>query len=73
MASTRQTKSWVSDAVERVFWTAAEAVVAAAVVAVTPHVGPEWLPVFTAAAAAVKVVIAKHVGSPSSAAITPVA
>lgn len=63
--------SWIKDAAERVFWTAAEAGVAALVVAVTPHVGPEWAPVFTAAAAAVKVFIAKHVGDNQDASIAP--
>lgn len=62
---------WAKDVAERVAWTAAEVVLSYVVVS---SIGlPEWavMPA-TAGLAWLKGVVAKHVGDPTSAAITPV-
>lgn len=57
-------KDWA----ERVFWTAVQAVVAVVAVEVT-NLDYVWVPVATAALAAVKGFVAKQVGNPETAAL----
>jgi hypothetical protein len=61
-------KKFLVDLAERVGWTAAEAAISVAIVAMTP-LQDWWVAPLTAGLSLVKGWIAKHVGDPSSAAL----
>lgn len=62
------TRVWLVDAVERVLWTAAQAVVATLIVVIA-DLDPLYVAVLTPILTAVKTAVARKLGDPSTAAI----
>lgn len=63
-------KVWLKDAAERIFWTAAQVIVGAVIIELS-NIDATWALIIIPTLTALKTIVAKKAGDPTSAALAP--